>query len=74
MDNMYFKNNSISKNTKVARDQDRVEVIKEDILCHVQDVKTVKRLRKSLSSHPVILCKFRLVSAWIKRRVVVNGG
>ena len=28
---------------------------------------------QGLSDHHVVLCKFKLVGAWIKRREVVNG-
>ena len=48
--------------------------MKRDILRYVQDVKAGKRIGRGLSDHHVLLCKFRLVGAWIKRREVVVVG
>ena len=39
----------------------------------MQDVRAVKEVRRGLSDHLVVLCKVRLVGAWIKRREVVVG-
>ena len=41
-----------------------------DMLGHMQGVRGMGR---GLSDHYVILCKVRLVSAWVKRREVVVG-
>ena len=35
--------------------------------------RAVRAMGRGLSDHHVILCKFRLVGAWIKRREVVLG-
>ena len=43
-------------------------VVKEDMLRYVQDV---RGMRQRISNHYVLLCKVRLVGAWIKRREVV---
>ena len=40
----------------------------------MQDVRVMKGMGRGLSDHHVILCKVRLVGAWIKRRDVVVGG
>ena len=66
--NTYFKRRSLHKYTRVARDQDRMEVknvidlllVKEDMLHYVQDMGTVR----GLSGHHVVLCKVKLVKAW----------
>ena len=42
------------------------------MLCYVQDVRSVRGMGRGLSDHHVVLCKVRLVDAWIKRREVVN--
>ena len=46
---------------------------KKDILRYLQDVREVTGMGRSLSDHHVILCKIRLIGAWIKRREVVVG-
>ena len=46
-------------------------LVKRDMLRYVQDVRVVRGMGCGLSNHYVILCKFRLVEAWIKRREVV---
>ena len=43
------------------------------MLGYVQDVRAVRGMGRSLSDHYVVLCKVRLVGAWIKRREVVVG-
>ena len=45
-------------------------LVKRDMLRYVQDVRGMGR---DLSDHYVVLCKVRLVGAWIKRREVVVG-
>ena len=63
----------------MARGQDEVKVkdmidlvlVKRDIMHYVQDL--VKGMGQCLSGHHVVLCKVRLVGAWIKRREVVDG-
>ena len=50
MGNTYFEHNSLHKYTRVARDQDGVEVIsmidlllvKKAMLCYVQDLKAIR--------------------------------
>ena len=39
----------------------------------MQDVRAVRGMGRGLSDHYVVLCKVRLVGAWIKRREVVVG-
>ena len=40
-------------------------VVKRDILQYVQDVRAVKGIGHGISDHHVVLCKVRLVGAWI---------
>ena len=47
-------------------------LLKKDMLLYVQDVKAVSGMGRGLSDHLVVLCKVRLVDAWIKRREAVN--
>ena len=78
--NMYFEHSSLHKYTRVTRGQDRVEVksmidlvlVKRDILNYMQDVRAFRGMGKGLSDHHVVLCKVRLVGAWIKRQEVVD--
>ena len=46
-------------------------LVKRDMLRYVQDVRLVRGMGRDLSDHYVVLCKVRLVGAWIKRREVV---
>ena len=39
----------------------------------MQDVRAMKGMGRGLSEHYVVLCKVRLVRAWIKRREVELG-
>ena len=79
--NTYFKHKSLHKYTKVVRGQAAVDVmnmtdlvlLKEDMLCYMQSVRAVRGMRRGLSDHHVLLCKVRLVGAFIKGREVVNG-
>ena len=72
--NTYFENRSLHKCTRVEKGQHGVEVKREiDMLHYVQDVGAVRRMGRGLSHHHVVLCKVRLVRAWIKRREVVVG-
>ena len=72
---------SFHKYTRVARGQYGVEVKsmidlvlgKKDMLCFVQDVRAVREMGRGITDHHVVLCKVRLVGAWIKRREVVEG-
>ena len=48
-------------------------LVKRDMLRHVQDVRAERGMRRGLSNHYVVLCKVRLVGAWIRRREVVGG-
>ena len=64
------------KYTRVAKGQGGVEtksmidlvLVKRDMLCYVQDVRPVRGMGQVLSDHRLVLCKVRLVGAWIKRR------
>ena len=75
----YFKNRSLYKYTRVARGQHGVEVesmidlvlVKRDMLRYMQEVRMVRRIRRGLSDHHVVLCEVRLVGTWIKKRAVV---
>ena len=40
----------------------------KDMLQYVQDVRVVRGMGIGLSNHYIVLCKVRLVGAWIKRR------
>ena len=68
------------KYTSVARGRDGVNVkniidlvlVKKDMLPYVQDVSAVRGMGRGLSDDNVVLCKVKLVGAWIKRREVVN--
>ena len=76
MGSKYFKHRSLHKYTKVARGREGVEIIdlvlvKRDMLRHVQDTRTVSGIGRGLSDHHVVLCKVRLVGAWVKGREVV---
>ena len=48
-------------------------LVKKDMLRYVQDASPVRGMGRGLSDHHVVLCKVRLVGAWIKRRGVVLG-
>ena len=77
----YFKHRGLHKYTRVGRGQDGVEVksmmdlvmVKRDMLRYVQDVRAVRGIGRDLSDHHALLCKVRLVGAWIKRREVMVG-
>ena len=79
--NTYFKHRSLYKNQRVAKDQNGAEIrgmidlvlVKRDMLRHVQDVRALKGMGRGLTDHLVVLCKIRLVGAWIKRKEVVAG-
>ena len=71
------------KYTRVARCQDGVEVMsminvvlgKKDMLGYVQDVRAVRGMGQGLSNQHVVLCKVKLVGAWIKMgEVVIEEG
>ena len=74
--NTYFKPKSLHKYIRVARGQDRLEVkniidmvlVKRDMLRYVQDMRAVREEGCDLSDHHAVLCKVRLVGAWIKRK------
>ena len=48
-------------------------LVKKNMLRYVQYVKVVRGMGQGLSDHHVVLCKFRLVGAWIKKREVMVG-
>ena len=65
----------------VARGQDGVDLksmialvlVKRNMMRYVHDVGAVRGMGRGLSYHHVVLCKVRLVRAWIERREVVIG-
>ena len=69
------------KYTRVAKGQGGVEtksmidlvLVKRDMLRYVQNMRAMRGMGRGLSDHHVVLCKFMLVEAWIKRREVVAG-
>ena len=79
MGNTYFMHISAHKYTGVVEGQGGVEIksmtdlvlVKKDMLRYVQGVRAVRGMGRGLSDHYVVLCKVRLVGAWIKRREVV---
>ena len=79
MGNTNFKYRSLHKYTRMAIGQNGVDIksmidlvlVKSDILQYEQYVRVVRGMGCSLSDHHVVLCKMRLVGAWIKRREVV---
>ena len=48
-------------------------LVKKNMLRYVQGVKAVRGMGRRLTDHHVVLCKVKLVGAWIKRREVVVG-
>ena len=48
-------------------------LVKKDMLLYVQDVWAVRGMGGGLSDHHIVLCKVRVVRAWIKWREVVLG-
>ena len=77
----YFKHRSLHTYTRVARAREAVEIkrmidlmlVKRDMLRYVQDVGAMREMRRGLPDHHDLLCKARLVGAWIKIREVVFG-
>ena len=75
----YFKHRSVHKYTRVAEGRESVEIksmidlmmVKKAMRRYVQDVRPVRGMGRGLSDHHVVLCKSRLVGAWIKRRGVL---
>ena len=75
----HFKHKSLHNYARVARGQDGVKIkslidlvlMKRDMLRYVQDVRAVRRMGRGTSDLHVVLCKVRLVGAWIKKREVV---
>ena len=65
MGNTYFEHKSLNKYTRVARDQDKVEVnsiidlvlVENDMLRYVQDVRGVRGMERDLSDHYVDCAK-----------------
>ena len=62
------------KYIRVTRGQDKVDIksmldlmlVNRHMLCYVQDVRVVRGIGCGLSDHHVVLCKVRLVGAWLK--------
>ena len=81
MKDTFFKHIGVHKYTRVTRGRESVGIkcmidlvlVKNDMLPYVQDVRAVRGMGRGLSDHYVVLCKVRLVGAWIKRREVVVG-
>ena len=48
-------------------------LVSRDMLQYVQEAGVVRGLGQGLSDHYVVLCKVRLIEAWIKRREVVGA-
>ena len=48
-------------------------LVKREMLCYVQDVRAGRGMGRGLSDHHLLLCKVKLVRAWIKRTKVVVG-
>ena len=48
-------------------------LVKRNMLRYGQDVRAVRGMGCGPSDHYVVLCKIRLVGAWIKRREVLVG-
>ena len=72
--NTYFKHRSLQKYTRVARSQGGVEVKRMIYLVLVKrEILSYSGMGHDLSDHHVVMCKVRLVEAWIKRREVVVG-
>ena len=79
--NTYFKHRNLHKYTIVARGRDGVEIksmidlmlVKRNMLRYVHDVRAVRGMGLGLSDQYVVLCKARLVGAWIKRKEMVVG-
>ena len=77
----YSKHRSLQKYTRVTGGQDGVEnksmidlvLVKRNMLQYLQDLRAVRGMGHGLSDHHVVLCKVRLVGAWIKKRGVVVG-
>ena len=77
---IYFEHKNLHKYRRVARGQGGVQVksmtdlvlVKKDMLHFVQDVRAMGGMGRGILDHPVVLCKVRLVGAWIKRREVVD--
>ena len=71
-----LKHRSVHKYIRVAGVQDGEEIksmidlvlMKRDILRYMQDVRAVREMRQDLSDHYIVLCKVRLVAAWIEKR------
>ena len=47
-------------------------LVKTDMLHYVNDASSVRGMGRGLSAHHAVLCKVRLVGAWIKRRELVD--
>ena len=74
MGNTHFKHRSFHKYTRGARGRDGVKIKRMmDLVLVKRDMRAVRVMGRCLSGHYVVLCKFRLVGVWIKRRGVVVG-
>ena len=77
--NTYFEHKNLHKYT-MARGQESggkdmidLVLVKKDVLCFIQDVRTVRRMGRGVSDHHVVLCNVRFVGTWIKRREIGDG-
>src|SRR5678815_16083 len=76
--NTFFKHKSIHKYTRVGVGRDGIEVksmidsvlVKKEMLKYVFDVKSVRGLGMGLSDHYFVLCKIKLVGAWMEGKVI----
>ena len=48
-------------------------LVKKNMLRYVQDMRAMRGMGRCLSDNHVVLCKVKLLGAWIKRRGVVVG-
>ena len=77
----YFQHRSLHKYTRVVGGRYGLEIktminlvlVKRDMLRYMKDVRVVRGMGRSLLDLYVVLGKFRLVGAWIKRREVVGA-
>ena len=63
----HTSNTKLHKYTRVAKGQDGVEeksiierVLVKDMLCFVQDLRTVRGMGRGISDHQAVLCKVKL--------------
>jgi hypothetical protein len=75
--NTFFDHKSVHKYTRVGVDRNGNEtkslidlvLVKKEMLKYVMDVRAVRGLGMGISDHHVVLCKIKLVGAWMERKV-----